>query len=678
MTVQNTNNKNVYVGNGVTKVFPFTFYVIKENPEHIKVYVTNDDGIDVETDNYIIDIDNQTITYPKNGTPLAEGKKITITRELPLVQLLNLVNQGPFFAEDIEKALDKAIMLLQQLNEKASRTLRAAISVDSDKFDTTLPLQAGKSIKVNDNGDGFLLTEDPAQVLPMAQAAAELALENAQKSEEAYNGISKSIENQRPLKTYTTFEQLGLTSSCTLTQLLQAIPANSKFVRYIGTNQYKNFGLPDEGNLEITKGQYENYASLWLQRYGGETSTRRAYFENWYKGQTKLKWSEVSKTYTTFEELGFTSTPTLVELLEALPADSKFVRYANVTNASILGLPNGCIFEITKGTLSDYAKITCNRGTGTDRRMWFENWEKGQATFDWKEVARSTPTLTSAQKAQIKQLAKDYLTNVTDTFYYYGDLLRNQYASDNCWITSQSRWGVNCETFVQMVWMGRSADDFKGKTTSTYSPNITKAFDWGYYWNFEQRTLLAGLAKRDENGEIIGYYGFHQPNQDDAENPYKGSYSQNTYYSSTSQNLYNQAFKSFMVAGDMAYELWKMGCEIPISELDVGDIIFNSSDELYGTREEYTKGCWKRISHVSMVYDKAEDGTLTIIESSDVYGAAIYPIFTVNEKSTIVSDKLRAYNIQRNCVKAFRHPVAFGLGGNVPNAITILPKAYES
>lgn len=479
------------------------------------------------------------------------------------------------------------------------------------------------------------------------------------------------------LQTYTTFEQLGLTSSCTMTQLLQAIPANSKFVRYIGTSQYKNFGLPDEGNLEITKGQYTDYANLWLQRYGGDSSIKRAYFENWKKGQASFKWSEVGKNYTTFAQLGFTSTPTLTELLEAIPSNSRFTSYVYQDIASVMGLPSGCILEITKGSDSTYAKIICNRGVGTERRMWYENWAKGQVDFNWKEIEHKTPTLTNIQKTQIKNLAKDYLNNTNGTFYYYGDLIRNAYATANCWITSQSRWGINCETFVEMIWMGRSVDDFKGKTPSTYSPQITKAFDWGYYWEFEQRTLLAGVAKRDENGEITGYYGFHQPNQDDAENPYKGSYSYNTYYSPSSNNLYNQSFMTFMVAGDMAYELWKMGCEIPISELDVGDIIFNSAGERFGAVEDYTKGCWKRIAHVSMVYDKAEDGTLTIIESSDWYDALTNAITTINEKSTFSIERLRAYDVQRDCVKAFRHPAAFGKGGNVPDAITILPKAYE-
>lgn len=152
MTVQNTNTKNIYVGNGSTTVFPFTFYTLSEHPEYIKVYITGAGGVDVLTENYTIDMQAQNITYPKNGSPLKQGEKITIARELPLLQDLNLVNQGPFLAEVIEEAFDKCIMLIQQAKEKTDRTLLRGVSVDVDKFDAIIPIVPGKTFRVNDDG----------------------------------------------------------------------------------------------------------------------------------------------------------------------------------------------------------------------------------------------------------------------------------------------------------------------------------------------------------------------------------------------------------------------------------------------------------------------------------------------------------------------------------------------
>lgn len=194
MTVQNANNKNIYVGNGATTVFPFTFNMVEANPDHIKVYVSNDNGVDVETDNYTVDMDEHNITYPKNGTPLENGKKITIARELPLFQLLNLVNQGPFFAEELEKALDKEMMIIQQLKEQLSRTLSMGISVDGDAFNSFVPLVPGKSFRINDDGTGFETTEDPAKVLPLAQSALEETKAARDEAQEIKDSVGDGIE----------------------------------------------------------------------------------------------------------------------------------------------------------------------------------------------------------------------------------------------------------------------------------------------------------------------------------------------------------------------------------------------------------------------------------------------------------------------------------------------------
>lgn len=166
MTVQNTTVKDIYVGNGATTKFPITFQMT-DHPEYIKVYITGDDSVAVETENFSVDLGAKTVTYPANGDPLPEGHKITIYRELPLYQLMNLVNQGPFFAENIELSFDDLTFICQQLNEKLNRTLSAGIDVSN--FNNTFPVKAGMSFRINDAGDGLVLTEDPARVLPLAK-----------------------------------------------------------------------------------------------------------------------------------------------------------------------------------------------------------------------------------------------------------------------------------------------------------------------------------------------------------------------------------------------------------------------------------------------------------------------------------------------------------------------------
>lgn len=166
MTVQNTTVKDIYVGNGATTKFPITFQMT-DHPEYIKVYITGDDSVAVETENFSVDLGAKTVTYPANGDPLPDGHKITIYRELPLYQLMNLVNQGPFFAENIELSFDDLTIICQQLNEKLNRTLSAGVDVNN--FYNTFPVKAGMSFRINDAGDGLVLTEDPARVLPLAK-----------------------------------------------------------------------------------------------------------------------------------------------------------------------------------------------------------------------------------------------------------------------------------------------------------------------------------------------------------------------------------------------------------------------------------------------------------------------------------------------------------------------------
>lgn len=167
MTVQNTIVKNIYKGNGSTTVFPYTFALIKN--EHIKVYITDKNGKTVETSDFTVG--DGSITYPKNGVVLAEGEKLTVIRELPLHQVLNLLNQGPFYAQDIELTFDEVVMMLQQINERLGRSLCIDVSLDSETdFDPTVPLTPGKTIKISNDGTHFENTEDPAVIYPLCVA----------------------------------------------------------------------------------------------------------------------------------------------------------------------------------------------------------------------------------------------------------------------------------------------------------------------------------------------------------------------------------------------------------------------------------------------------------------------------------------------------------------------------
>jgi len=130
MSVQNQTVKNVYAGNGSATVFPYTFALLESDGEYVGVYVTNDDGVSEATTNFTIDTTAKTVTYPTVGDPLEAGKKITIKREIPNEQELNLENLGPFFADDVEGEMDREVMMIQQLAEAVSRAITTDMASD--------------------------------------------------------------------------------------------------------------------------------------------------------------------------------------------------------------------------------------------------------------------------------------------------------------------------------------------------------------------------------------------------------------------------------------------------------------------------------------------------------------------------------------------------------------------
>lgn len=170
MTVQNLIVKNFGEGNGVTTKWPFTFACPEKHPEYIKVYIKDADGNVNLTTDFSVDMKTREVTYPVTGPVLPPGQKIVIARELPLHQVLKLVNQGPFFAEDLEITYDELVMMIQQLNEKLERTMSFSIDVDQNMFDSNVPIVAGKTYRVNAAGNGFEVTDDPAEVYPKVKA----------------------------------------------------------------------------------------------------------------------------------------------------------------------------------------------------------------------------------------------------------------------------------------------------------------------------------------------------------------------------------------------------------------------------------------------------------------------------------------------------------------------------
>lgn len=263
-----------------------------------------------------------------------------------------------------------------------------------------------------------------------------------------------------------------------------------------------------------------------------------------------------------------------------------------------------------------------------------------------EKVSENKPTLTTQQKTQIKSLMDSYFSNKS-LFKYDGTYRRESYAypqtvsnlDDIQGCMYNSKYLINCGLLAQMVWMGRNIEDY----TSTPSIAITKAFDWGYYFNFKSAKKAYGIMKNSST-----------------------YYSGNTYENDSN----GTSFITFDNAAAMAQELYALGCEINYSDADIGDLVFYRSEHISNSETDgLEQSSFRYITHVGIVYDKDEEGNLTIFESSSAYTAAL-------GKSGLGDNVTKFGNVrgagqEQRVVMCARHPVAFGLGGNVPDEFKI-------
>ena len=138
MTVASDVNKCPYMGNGVTRVWPYTF----DLPETymLEVYVTKPGGMPVKLERgYSVDREARSVTYPSNPDepPLPAGYRLTLRRWVDFLQNTELRNQGEFFAKTIESQFDKDVMMIQQLAETVSRCVASPLDGQSSPEELT-------------------------------------------------------------------------------------------------------------------------------------------------------------------------------------------------------------------------------------------------------------------------------------------------------------------------------------------------------------------------------------------------------------------------------------------------------------------------------------------------------------------------------------------------------------
>lgn len=154
MTIANTSNSNLFLGNGATSVFSFTF--VADSAQYVVVTYTDPSGNQtiLTPSQYSLFINpaasdaiwgvGGTVTYPISGTPIATGSSLTVERILPITQLTSIEDQGNFDPQVIESALDTQCMEIQQLSNSVTRSIQIP-AVDPSTINVILPAAAARA-----------------------------------------------------------------------------------------------------------------------------------------------------------------------------------------------------------------------------------------------------------------------------------------------------------------------------------------------------------------------------------------------------------------------------------------------------------------------------------------------------------------------------------------------------
>ena len=175
MTINSTTRKtSALVGNGNTATYPFAFKVFTDADVVVKKLEA---ATSIETtltlgasNDYIVtlsaDQDSNpggSITLRSGGSDqnLPSGFSIVITSAVEPLQGTDLTNQGGFYPEVINDALDKAVILHQQQQDEINRSIKFSLTntIGSLEITQNATARANKVLSFDNAGEFSVLKE---------------------------------------------------------------------------------------------------------------------------------------------------------------------------------------------------------------------------------------------------------------------------------------------------------------------------------------------------------------------------------------------------------------------------------------------------------------------------------------------------------------------------------------
>lgn len=173
MTLSTTTNKASFAGSGTTGPFSFTFPFYDD--DDLAVYKVVDGVpslLTITTDYTVSGAGETTGGSVTTVDTVDEGETLVVMRDLTLTQLVDLVNQGDFYADTLEEVFDRVTMFCQQLKEQLDRTIKLPIGSTTD----TDSLADNMLIVASDEADIGTVADNIADVNTVADNIADVGI----------------------------------------------------------------------------------------------------------------------------------------------------------------------------------------------------------------------------------------------------------------------------------------------------------------------------------------------------------------------------------------------------------------------------------------------------------------------------------------------------------------------
>lgn len=133
MTVESTITKQIYEGNGSTTIFPVPFKYSRT--DNVKLVYADAAGFESAiTSNYAFTVatnGDTSVIYPVTGIPVPMGARLTVYRDTPQTQIVDLIYGGAFNPDVLEQdVFDRIVMMIQELQEAVNRSVKTPFTSD--------------------------------------------------------------------------------------------------------------------------------------------------------------------------------------------------------------------------------------------------------------------------------------------------------------------------------------------------------------------------------------------------------------------------------------------------------------------------------------------------------------------------------------------------------------------